>query len=159
MIKDDLIMLFKNYNENKSKLELRKREKRMIEARLNAEEDIETSISSATGINSDIRSKNIISDKVGNAVIKSMSKREEDEKRLKELNQEIIKLQDKVEEIEIRLRGLKYKEREILIAYYAEGRTAEDIAYNLYFRLFNRTCSKRYIEKIIQKSTEKIIKM
>ena len=159
MIKDDLIMLFKNYNENKSKLELRKREKRMIEARLNAEEDIETSISSATGINSDIRSKNIISDKVGNAVIKSMSKREEEEKRLKELNQEIIKLQDKVEEIEIRLRGLKYKEREILIAYYAEGRTAEDIAYNLYFRLFNRTCSKRYIEKIIQKSTEKIIKM
>ena len=159
MIKDDLIILFKNYNENKSKLELRKREKRMIEARLNAEEDIETSMSSATGINSDIRSKNIISDKVGNAVIKSISKREEDEKRLKELNQEIIKLQDKVEEIEIRLRGLKYKEREILIAYYAEGRTAEDIAYNLYFRLFNRTCSKRYIEKIIQKSTEKIVKM
>lgn len=107
MIKDDLIILFKNYNENKSKLELRKREKRMIEARLNAEEDIETSMSSATGINSDIRSKNIISDKVGNAVIKSISKREEDEKRLKELNQEIIKLQDKVEEIEIRLRRTK----------------------------------------------------
>ena len=88
MIKDDLIILFKNYNENKSKLELRKREKRMIEARLNAEEDIETSMSSATGINSDIRSKNIISDKVGNAVIKSISKREEDEKRLKELQSE-----------------------------------------------------------------------
>jgi hypothetical protein len=114
MTKDDLIILFKNYNENKSKLELRKREKRMIEARLNAEEDIETSMSSATGINSDIRSKNIISDKVGNAVIKSISKREEDEKRLKELNQEIIKLQDKVEEIEIRLRRTKIqRERNI----------------------------------------------
>jgi hypothetical protein len=114
MTKDDLIILFKNYNENKSKLELRKREKRMIEARLNAEEDIVTSMSSATGINSDIRSKNIISDKVGNAVIKSISKREEDEKRLKELNQEIIKLQDKVEEIEIRLRRTKIqRERNI----------------------------------------------
>lgn len=111
MTKDDLIILFKNYNENKSKLELRKREKRTIEVRLNAEEDIETSMSSATGINSDIRSKNIISDKVGNAVIKSMSKREEDEKRLKELNQEIIKLQNKVEEIEIRLRRIKIQRK------------------------------------------------
>ena len=111
MTKDDLIILFKNYNENKSRLELRKREKRMIEARLNAEEEIETSMSSATGINSDIRSKNMISDKVGNAVVKSITKIEEDKKRLKELDQEIIKLQDKVEEIEIRLRRIKVQRK------------------------------------------------
>lgn len=111
MIKDDLIILFKNYNENKSKLELRKREKRMIETRLNAEEEIETSMSSATGINSDIRSKNMISDKVGNAVVKSITKIEEDKKRLKELDQEIIKLQDKVEEIEIRLKRIKVQRK------------------------------------------------
>ena len=159
MTRDDLILLFKDYNENKSKLELRQREKRMIEKRLEGEREIETSITNSYGLNNDIRSKNSTSDKVCNAVIKDITKNEEDKKRLKDLEEEIIKLKDKVEEVEIRLRGLKYKEREILIAYYAEGRTAEDIAYNLYFRLFNRTCSKRYIEKIIQKSTEKIVKM
>ena len=111
MTRDDLIILFKNYNENKSKLELRKREKRMIETRLNAEEEIETSMSSATGINSDIRSKNMISDKVGNAVVKSITKNEQDQVRLKELNEEIIKLEDKVEEVEIRLRRIKIQRK------------------------------------------------
>lgn len=111
MTRDDLIILFKNYNENKSKLELRKREKRMIETRLNADTEIETSMSSATGINSDIRSKNMISDKVGNAVVKSITKNEQDQVRLKELNEEIIKLEDKVEEVEIRLRRIKIQRK------------------------------------------------
>ena len=159
MRKEDLILLFRNYNENKSKLELRQREKRMIEKRLIGEREIETSITNSYGINNDIRSKNSISDKVGNAVIKDQTKIEEDKERVKKLEKEISELQDKVDEIEIRLRGLKYKERIILNAYYAEGRSAEDIAYNLHFEKFSRTCSPRNIQKIIQKGTEKIVKM
>lgn len=159
MIKEDLILLFRNYNENKAMLELRQREKRMIEKRLAGEREIETSLTSAYGLNNDIRSKNSTSDKVGNAVTKNQERIDEDRARLKELDKEIEQLQNKVDEIEIRLRGLKYKERIILNAYYAEGRTAEDISCNLYFEKFSRTCSKRYIEKVIQKGTEKILKM
>ncbi|MEE0929547.1 MAG: hypothetical protein UIM53_00945 [Acutalibacteraceae bacterium] len=159
MIKEDLILLFRNYNENKAMLELRQREKRMIAKRLAGEREIETSLTSAYGLNNDIRSKNSTSDKVGNAVAKDQAKLDADRARLKELDKEIEQLQNKVDEIEIRLRGLKYKERIILNAYYAEGRTAEDISCNLYFEKFSRTCSKRYIEKVIQKGTEKILKM
>jgi hypothetical protein len=159
MTREDLILLFRTYNENKSKLELRLREKKMIEKRLAGEREIETSITNSYGLNNDIRSKNSISDKVGNAVLREETKIEEDKSRLEELEKTISELQDKVDEVEIRLRGLKYKERIILNAYYAEGRTAEDISCNLYFEKFSRTCSKRYIEKIIQKGTEKLIKM
>lgn len=111
MDKEGLIKLFKDYNENKSKLELRKREKRMIEIRLNADSEIETSISSATGINSDIRSKNMASDKVGNAVIKELTKNEQDRARLSELEKEINDLQYKVDEIQIRLRRIKIQRK------------------------------------------------
>ena len=159
MTREDLIILFKEYNENTSKLKLRKREKRIIEKRLLGEREIEVSLTSAYGINNDIRSKNSTSDKVGNAVIKNQTKIEEDKDRLKELDKEISELQEKVDEIEIRLRGLKYKERLVLNAYYADGRSAEDIAYNLYFEKFSRTCSPRNIQKIIKKGTEKLVKM
>ena len=159
MTREDLILLFRTYNENKSKLELRLREKKMIEKRLAGEREIETSITNSYGLNNDIRSKNSISDKVGNAVLREETKIEEDKARLEELEKTISELQDKVDEVEIRLRGLKYKERIILNAYYAEGRSSEDIAYNLYFEKFSRTCSPRNIQKIIQKGTDKLIKM
>ena len=107
MTREDLILLFKDYNENKSKLELRQREKRMIEKRLAGEREIETSITNSYGINNDIRSKNSISDKVGNAVLKEQGKIEEDRIRLKELEKIIEDLQNSLDEVDIRLRRIK----------------------------------------------------
>lgn len=52
-----------------------------------------------------------------------------------------------------------YKEREILIAYYIDGRTAEDIGNNLYFRLFNQTRSNRHIQRIIENATNKMLNL
>ena len=51
------------------------------------------------------------------------------------------------------------KEREILIAYYIDGRTAEDIGNNLYFQLFNQTRSNRHIQRIIEKATNKMLNL
>lgn len=163
MTKEDLIILLKEHKENVAKLRLRKKEKRYYESKLNAKPRIETSISSTPGINADIRSKNSISDKVGDAVVKELTRIEEEKEEAKikiaELDPIIKELEDKVEEAEIRLDCLYYKEREVLTAYYVENRTAEDISQNLYFKLFSRTCSPRYIRILIQESTEKILKL
>lgn len=163
MTKEELIILLKEHKENVAKLRLRKKEKRYYENKLNAKPHIETSISSSPGINADIRSKNSISDKVGDAVVKELTKIEEEKEEAKakiaELEPIIQELEDKVEEAEIRLNCLYYKEREVLTAYYVENRTAEDISQNLYFKLFSRTCSPRYIRILIQESTEKILKL
>ena len=163
MTKEELIQLLKEYKENVAKLKLRKKEKKMYEHKLEVKPKIETSISSALGINSDIRSKNKTSDKVGDAVINALTRNEEEREEAKnkiaELEPIIHELEEKVEEADIRLNCLYYKEKEVLTAYYVENRTAEDISQNLYFRLFNRTCSPRYIRTIIQESTEKILKL
>lgn len=61
--------------------------------------------------------------------------------------------------VEDRLEGLKYREREILVAYYIDGRTAEDIGNRLYFDLFSQTRSERHIQRVIDKATEKMLKL
>ena len=59
--------------------------------------------------------------------------------------------------VEDRLEGLKHKEREILIAYYVEGKTAEIIGEHDYEEICGRRCSGRYIRKIVKKATLKMI--
>lgn len=163
MTKEELIQLLKKYKENVAKLKLRKKEKRMYENILNSKPKIETSISASLQINSFIQSKNRMSDKVGNAVtdaiVKNEENKEEAKTKLAELEPIIKELENEIEEAEIRLNSLYYKEQEILTAYYVENRTAEDISQNLYFKLFNRTCSPRYIRDIIKESTEKILNL
>ena len=119
--------------------------------------DIETKTTSTYGENEDIRSKNKISDKVLDKIEENDTKRLELEAEIEELEKMVKVLRKKVEVVEDRLIGLKYKEREILIAYYIEGRTAQNIGDKLYFQMYNRTCSARYIQKIIDKATQKMI--
>ena len=151
MTKQELIEILKEYKTNKAMLALRIKEKISIEKRLKRKRDSETPITGVVGINNDIHSKNSISDKVAKKVLVNDNKRLEDERRLKELEKEIRDLKEKVEEAEIRLNSLYYKEREIL--------TAEDISQNLYFKLFSRTCSPRYIQSIIKENTEKLLNL
>ena len=163
MTKEELITLLTEYKENNAKLKLRKKEKSYYERMLKIKPNIETKITGTLGINADIQSKNNISDKVGNAVVNTIEndrkRKEEAEEKIKELESEIEQLQSKVEEAEIRLNSLHYKEREILTAYYIEKRTADDISQNLYFELFSRTTSPRYIRKIVNINTEKLLKL
>ena len=111
------------------------------------------------GINNDIHSKNIISDKVSKAIIKRENRAEELEKKIKEAEKEIKELEEKTEEAEIRLNSLYYKEREILTAYYVDNRAADEIGRNLYFKLYNRTCTQQNIYKIIEKATNRMMKL
>lgn len=157
MNKSQLIELLKEYKENKAKLNIKLKELKTARIKLKYV-DSDTNMISLYGDNQDIHSKNQINDKVSRKVEENDIKRIELENKIEELGEEVRELREKVEAVEDRLEGLKYKEREILTAYYVEGRTAEDIGNRLYFKLFNQTRSDRHIQRIIEKATEKMIK-
>ncbi len=159
MNKEELIELLKEYKVNKAKLNIRLKELKNARIELKNCNRYETKTTSSYEVNQDIRSKNQISDKVSRQVEKNESKKESLEEKIKQLEAEVRELVAKVEIVKDRLEGLKYKEREILIAYYIDGRTAEDIGNNLYFRLFNQTRSNRHIQRIIEKATDKMLKL
>lgn len=158
MNKEELINLLKNYKENNAKLNIKLKE--LKTARINLKcDDFETSTTSNFGINQDIHSKNKISNKVLDKIEKNNERREVAKQKISNLEAEVRELREKVELVKDRLDGLKYKEREILMAYYIDGRTAEDIGNNLYFRLFNQTRSNRHIQRIIENATNKMLNL
>ena len=158
MTREQLITLLKRYKENKSKLRLELREKERILRQIELIKEAEER-SGNKDVNSGIRSKNSISDKVGNFVSTNIDKENDLKLELEALEKEISELNAVVEEIDIRLDALKYKEREILIAYYIDGCTYEDIGNRVYFKLFNQTRSERHIRRMIERSTEKILEL
>lgn len=159
MNKEELISLLKDYKENKARLKIKLKELKMKRIQLKSYDDIDISLSTAYGINQDIHSKNQISDKVLRKVEQNDMKRRQLQEEINELEKIVSDLREKVESVNDRLEALKYKEREILTAYYVEGRTAEDIGNKLYFQLFSQTRSDRHIQRIIEKATEKMINL
>lgn len=158
MNKEEFIILLKEYKENKAKLNIKLKE--LKTARINLKiNDFETSTTSSFGINQDIHSKNKISNKVLDKIEKNDERREEAKQKITDLEAEVRELREKVEIVKDRLDGLKYKEREILTAYYIDGRTAENISRILYYEMYQRTCTPRYIQKIIDKATKKMLKI
>lgn len=158
MTREDLIVLLKEYKENKARLNIKLKELKNSRIKLKYV-DSDTNMISSYGNNQDIHSKNQISDKVSRKVEENDTKRIELENKIEELEEEVRKLREKVDTVEDRLEGLKFKEREILTAYYVEGMTAEDIGNRLYFQLFSQTRSGRHIQRIIEKATEKMVKL
>ena len=156
MNKEELIELLKEYNTNKAKLNIRLKELKTARIKLK-NKSFETSITSSFGINQDIQSKNKISNKVLKKIESNEKRKEEAEREISNLEKEVRELREKVEQVKDRLEGLKYKEREILIAYYVDGRTAENISRMLYYEMYQRTCTPRYIQKILDKATKKML--
>ena len=156
MTREDLIALLKEYTENKARLNIKLKELKTSRIKLKYV-DSDTNMTSSYGDNQDIHSKNQISDKVSRKVEENDTKRIELENKIEELEEEVRKLREKVDAVEDRLIGLKYKERELLVAYYIDGRTAENISRTLYYDMYQRTCTPRYIQKIIDKATQKMV--
>lgn len=157
MTREDLIMLLKEYKENKAKLNIRLKELKMYRLQLKSYEELDISITPSYGQNSDIHSKNKISNKILDSVEKNEAKKEQLIEKISNLENIVKELRDKVEAVEDRLEGLKYKERELLVAYYIDGRTAENISRTLYYDMYQRTCTPRYIQKVIERATDKMI--
>ena len=113
MTKDKLIDNLKNYKKNIASLELKNRELNRLLTRLEKIKKAtpEITITSAIGINSDIRSKNKVGNKVENAVVDRATKFEELEAEIKSLKAEIEETHNNIEDVRIRLNALNYKER------------------------------------------------
>lgn len=158
MNKEELIQLLKDYKENKAKLNIKLKELKNARIALN-KLDNDTSMTSSYGENQDIHSKNKISNKVLNKIEENDTKRLELQEEIKQLEKNVRELREKVEAVKDRLEGLKYKERELLVAYYIDGRTAENISRTLYYEMYQRTCTPRYVQKIIEKATQKMLKI
>ncbi len=158
MTKEQLILLLKNYKENKAKLKLKLREKESILRKIESLKNVSLSVTSYEE-NSNIHSKNIITDKVGNKVSDNLDTELDLKAELERVENDIKELNTKLEEVDIRLEALKYKEKEILVAYYVEGHTYEDIGENVYYKLFNQKRSTRNIQDIVDKATQKILKI
>ena len=158
MTKEQFILLLKNYKENRTKLKLKLREKENI---LRKKEMLKDTILTVTNYedNSDIHSKNIVSDKVGKQAINNADLEKALQKELEKVEEEIRELSSKVEEVEIRLEVLKKKEKEILVDYYIEGNSYEHIGNITYHNLFGQTRSADCIKKIIQKALVKIAEL
>lgn len=159
MSKEELIKLLKDFKENKAKLNIKLKELKLARIKLKACDEVETNLTSSYGENQDIHSKNKISNKVLSKIEENDTRRLRLKEEINNLEEIVKELRNKVEAVEDRLEGLKYKEREILTAYYVEGRTAEDIGNRLYFQLFNQTRSDRHIQRIIDKATQKMLKL
>lgn len=158
MTKELLILLFKKYKENKASLKLKLREKEKILRKLEEIKEVELK-SNVTEINGDIHSKNSISDKVGNVASNNIEVEAELNKKLNTVEEDINEISSNIEEVDIRLESLKYKEKQVIIAYYIEGCTYEDIGNRVYLNLFNQTRSARNIQNIVDKATEKMAKI
>lgn len=158
MTKEQFVLLLKNYKENRTKLKLKLREKENI---LRKKEMLKDTILTVTNYedNSDIHSKNIVSDKVGKQAINNADLEKALQKELEKVEEEIRELSSKVEEVEIRLEVLKKKEKEILVDYYIEGNSYEHIGNITYHNLFGQTRSADCIKKIIQKALVKIAEL
>lgn len=157
MTNEELIELLKEYKQNKAKLNIKLKELRTARMKLKACDDVDISTTSSYGENQDIHSKNKINDKVLSKVEQNDTRRLELEAEIESLEETVKDLRSKVEAVEDRLIGLKYKERELLVAYYIDGRTAENISRTLYYDMYQRNCTPRYIQKIIEKATKKMI--
>lgn len=158
MSKEELIQLLKDYKENEAKLNIRTKKLKMYKSKLK-KLDLETNSTTSYGINQDIHSKNKISNKVLDKIEQNDTERIELKKKIKELEKEVSDLREKVETVKDRLNGLKYKERKILIGYYVDGRSAQDLGNNLYWQLFNQTRSDRHIQRIIDNAIKKMLEL
>lgn len=159
MTKEELINLLKDYKENKARLNIKLKELKLARITLKSLVEIDVNLTSIIEINGDIHSKNKISDKVGRQVEENDEKRREKEAEIKDLEKQVKELRGKVEAVDDRLEALKYKERELLYAYYIEGRTYQDIGNNLYFRLFSQTRDGDTIKKIVERATNKMLNL
>ena len=159
MNKEQFIILLKEYKENSAKLNIKLKLLKTKRMTLKNCNNPETKITTNYGLNEDIHSKNQISNKVLNKIEENETKKEKLLLEIGELENEVRELREKVEAVKDRLDGLKYKERELLVAYYIDGRTAENISRTLYYDMYQRTCTPRYVQKIIEKATQKMIKI
>lgn len=158
MTKEELINLFDKNKEDLSKYEKNKKDIKQIDRDIaKIEKDYETKITTSY---KEIPSKtNGVSNKIENLIEKKEEKIKELRKEKEKLEAENFILKSKIEDVEIALKALKFKEKTIIYEHYIEGNSYEDIGTRVYWKIFGQTRSANAIQKIADKAMTKMLKI
>lgn len=158
MSKEELIKLFDKNKEDISKYERNKKNIKQIEKEIEKIRK-ENEIKLTTTYKEVVSKTNLTSSKIEN----QLEKKEERIKKLEEekgmLEAENIILKSKIEDVEIALKALKFKEKTIIIEHYIEGNSYEDIGNRIFWKIFGQTRSANSIQKIAEKAILKMLKI
>lgn len=159
MNREDLIYLFDKNKEDISKYE--KNKKQIREINIIIEKIKKDTNTKTTTSYKEIPSgkTNAISNTIEDCVESKDEKVKALEKEKTELEAENIILKSRIEDVEILLKALKFKERTIIVEHYIEGNSYEDIGNRVYWNLFKQTRSGNAMQKIAEKALNKILKI
>lgn len=159
MTREDLIKLFDKNKEDISKYEKNKKRLKDINNTIEKiKKKVDTKI---TTVFKEIPTgrTNTISNTIEDCIEKKEEKIKELEEEKKKLEAENIILKSRIEDVEIYLKALKFKEKTIIIEHYIEGNSYEDIGNRVYWNLFNQTRGGEAIKKIADRAIEKMLKI
>lgn len=159
MSKEELIKLFDKHKEDISKYEKNKKRIREIDDTINkiknrSETKITTSYKETPN-----GKTNTISNTIENCIEKKEEEIKKFEEEKVELEAENIILKSRIEDVEIVLKALKFKERTVIYEHYIEGNSYEDIGNRIYWKIFGQTRDGQTIKRIADEAMKKMTKL
>lgn len=159
MSKEELIKLFDKNKEDISKYEKNKKRIRDIndaikKIKRNNETKITTSYKEISS-----GKTNTTNNTIEDCIEKKDEKIRELEEEKTELEAENIILKSRIEDVEIVLKALKFKERTIITEHYIEGNSYEDIGNRVFWKIFGQTRDWQTIKRIADKAMKKMLKL
>lgn len=159
MKREQLIELFDKNKEDLSKYEKNKKTIREINKMIDKlKKNTDTKI---TTTYKEISSgaTNSISNTIQDCVEKKEERIKELEEEKAQLEAENVAIKSRIDDVEIFLKALKFKEKTIMVEHYIEGNSYEDIGNRVYWNLFKQTRDSQTIKRIADKAIEKMIKL
>lgn len=159
MKREQLIELFDKNKEDLSKYEKNKKTIREINKMIDKlKKSTDTKI---TTTYKEISSgaTNSISNTIQDCVEKKEERIKELEEEKAQLEAENVAIKSRIDDVEIFLKALKFKEKTIIVEHYIEGNSYEDIGNRVYWNLFKQTRDSQTIKRIADKAIEKMIKL
>lgn len=148
-----MIGLLQDYGKNKYQLYQAKKEWHKLDTYVY---EYNIRLGSSLEINSDIRPKNKTSDKVASAVIDIEKQKEKNKAKMQELEQSILELEEKINEVDHFLNALYDYERYAIENFYIRKRTQYNIGEKIFLEEFGMQRSEKTIKNIIKKAFKRL---
>lgn len=159
MTRNELVQLFDKNKEDVSKYEKNKKSIKEIDHIIKKlKENNETKTTTSYKEISSGKT-NIINNTIEDYIEKKDEKIRELEEEKTELEAENIILKSRIEDVEIVLKALKFKERTIIVEHYIEGNSYEDIGNRVFWKIFGQTRDWQTIKRIADKAIKKMLKL
>ena len=159
MNREDLINLFDKNKEDVSKHEKNRKRIREINNTIERiKKNTDTKTTTTFKENSTGRT-NRISNTIEDCIERKEEKIKELEEEKAKLEAENIIIKSRIEDVEILLKALKFKEKTIIVEHYIEGNSYEDIGNRVFWNLFGQTRDAQTIKRIADRAIEKMLKL